>query len=72
MTGLEVSPIILTYMMTKEQAGVFLRFLQTDDGQIQTFRKRVEKVITEGKIFTTGRDWKKIIRIHVHYFAICV
>lgn len=58
MTALEVSPIVVTYMMTEEQAGVFLRFLGTDSGMIATFRKRVEKIITEGEVIAIGKYWK--------------
>ena len=63
MTALKVSPIVVTYMMTEEQAGVFLRVLGTDNGKIATFRKRVEKIITEGEEIIIGKYGKNH---HVH------
>ena len=64
MTALKVSPIVVTYMMTEEQAGAFLRFLGTDNGKIATFRQRVEKIITEGEEIIIGKYWKNHL---VHY-----
>ena len=69
MTALKVSPIVVTYMMTEEQAGAFLRFLGTDNGKIATFRQRVEKIFTEGEEIIIGKYWKNHL---VHYSAFLV
>ena len=54
MTALKTEPIVVTFMMRKKHCGAFLEFVETDDGQIAASRKRVEKIINNGKVITFG------------------
>lgn len=55
MTTLESGPIVVTFSMRVKHAKALLRYLQTDDGQIAASRKRVEKIIHNGKTIAIGK-----------------
>lgn len=55
MTALESGPIVVTFLMRVKHAKALLRYLQTDDGQIAASRKRVEKIIHNGKTIAIGK-----------------
>lgn len=46
MTALQSEPIVVTFMMKKADVKTFLKYIETDDGQIDASRKKVEKVET--------------------------
>lgn len=47
MTALQSEPIVVTFMMKKADVKTFLKYIETDDGQIAASRRKVEKVINE-------------------------
>lgn len=55
MTALESGPIVATFLMRVKHAKALLRYLKTDDGQIAASRKRVEKIIHNGKTIAIGK-----------------
>lgn len=56
MTALESGPIVATFLMRVKHAKALLRYLKTDDGQIAASRKRVEKIIHNGKTTAIGKN----------------
>lgn len=59
MTALQSEPIVVTFMVKKADVKTFLKYIETDDGQIDASRKKVEKVET---VINIG----KIIRLLIH------
>lgn len=55
MTALENRPIVVTLMMKERHVDTFLKFLQTDDGQIAASRRRVEKIIINKRVIKIGK-----------------
>lgn len=55
MTALKNRPIVVTFMMKDKHADTFLKFLQTDDGQIAASRRRVEKIIINKRVIKIGK-----------------
>lgn len=55
MTALENRPIVVTFRMKDIHADTFLKFLQTDDGQIAASRRRVEKIINNKRVIKIGK-----------------
>lgn len=56
MTALESEPIVVTFMMSKKHAKAFLKFLDTDDGQIAASRKRIKGILNNGNIIKIGKE----------------
>ena len=54
MTALKTRPIVVSYIMRKKHCGTFLKFVESDDGQIAASRNRVEKIINNGKVLNIG------------------
>lgn len=55
MTSLESKPIAVIFMMSKKHAKAFLKFIDTDDGQIAASRKRIKEILNNGKIIKIGK-----------------
>lgn len=55
MTALENRPIVVTFRMKDIHVDTFLKFLQTDDGQIAASRRRVEKIINNKRVIKIGK-----------------
>lgn len=54
MTALKARPIAVSYMMRKKHSRAFLKYVETDDGQITASHKRLEKIIHNGKAIPVG------------------
>lgn len=64
MTALETKPIVVTYMMKKKHSGAFLKYVETDDGQIAASRNRVDKITHDGKVLSIGNSLSmKVVNI---------
>uniref|UniRef100_K1QMK7 Amyloid beta A4 protein-binding family A member 2 n=1 Tax=Magallana gigas TaxID=29159 RepID=K1QMK7_MAGGI len=50
MTALENRRIVVTFMIKERHVDTFLKFLQTDDGQIAASRRRVENIIINKRV----------------------
>lgn len=66
MTALESEPIVVTFMMSKKHAKAFLKFLDTDDGQIAASRKRIKGILNNGKIIKIAKALNGSNFVHVH------
>lgn len=66
MTALESEPIVVTFMMSKKHALAFLKFLDTDDGQIAASRKRIKGILNNGKIIKIAKALNGSNFVHVH------
>lgn len=47
MTALQSGPIVVTFRMKEAYIKTFLKYIETDDGQIAASQRKVEKVINE-------------------------
>lgn len=47
MTALQSGPIVVTFTMKEAYIKTFLKYIETDDGQIAASQRKVEKVINE-------------------------
>mmetsp|Transcript_40994 Transcript_40994/g.65943 ORF Transcript_40994/g.65943 Transcript_40994/m.65943 type:complete len:496 (-) Transcript_40994:652-2139(-) len=65
MTALKTRPIVVSYMMRKKNCGTFLKFVESDDGQIAASRNRVEKIIYDGKVLNIAKALNGTSFIHV-------
>lgn len=75
MTALKTRPIVVSYMMRKKNCGTFLKFVESDDGQIAAWRNRVEKIIHDGKVLNIGNTLSmKVVNICLsyHYYELFV
>lgn len=55
MTALENRRIVVTFMIKERHVDTFLKFLQTDDGQIAASRRRVENIIINKRVIKIGK-----------------
>lgn len=46
MTALQSGPIVVIFIMKEADVKTFIKYIETDDGQIDASRKKVEKVET--------------------------
>lgn len=65
MTALENRPIVVTFMMKERHVDTFLKFLQTDDGQIAASRRRVEKIIINKRVIKIDKALSESNFVHV-------
>nr|XP_022332998.1 uncharacterized protein LOC111130340 isoform X2 [Crassostrea virginica] len=65
MTALENKPIVVTYMLKKKHSGAFLKYVETDDGQIAASRNRVDKISHNGKVLSIAKALNGTNFIHV-------
>ncbi|XP_065944413.1 uncharacterized protein [Magallana gigas] len=64
MTALQSEPIVVTFMMKKADVKTFLKYIETDDGQIDASQKKVEKVETVINI-AKAVNGSKFIHVHL-------
>lgn len=65
MTALKNRPIVVTFMMKERHVDTFLKFLQTDDGQIAASRRRVEKFIINKRVIKIDKALSESNFVHV-------
>lgn len=65
MTSLESKPIAVTFMMSKKHTKAFLKFIDTDDGQIAASRKRIKEILNNGKITKIAKALNGSNFVHV-------
>lgn len=65
MTALENRPIVVTFRMKDIHADTFLKFLQTDDGQIAASRRRVEKIINNKRVIKIDKALSESNFVHI-------
>nr|XP_022334764.1 uncharacterized protein LOC111131490 isoform X2 [Crassostrea virginica] len=69
MTDLENKPIVVTYMLKKKHSGAFLKYVETDDGQIAASRNRVDKITHDGKVLSIAKalNGTKFVHLRLRY-----
>lgn len=65
MTALKNRPIVVTFMMKDKHADTFLKFLQTDDGQIAASRRRMEKIVINKRVIKIDKALSESNFVHV-------